>query len=130
MIQEGIDPNPKRQAGEMIEEEPPDPTEQIEPVGGGDQNQDQDQEVPNPPEAHQPSPSDSLPDFDAPDFIAVPPTEEELPDSTMTSEVRVEQIVADGALAEQLQADELTQVQADEQMAADRVYAKQLPEPT
>ena len=105
----------------MIEEDPPDPTEQQGSVGGGDQNH----EIPNLPEAHQPSPTDSLPDFDViglPDGVLTDEIKEEIPASPMTPEAQIEQIEADGALAEQLQ--------ADEQMVADGALAQQLQEPT
>ena len=100
-----IDPTPKGRQGGMIEEGPPDPIEQQGPVGGGDQN-----EIFNPPIGHQRSP-DSLPDFD---FIELPL----LPSSPITLEAQIEQIEADNALSQQ--------IQADEQMGVDHALARQL----
>ena len=103
----------------MIDEDPPDPVEQGS-VGGGDQN-----EILNPPQGHQRSPTNSLPDFD--DVIELPggalhgEIMEEIPASPITPEAQIEQIEADNALAQQ--------IQADEQMGVDQALAQQLQAP-
>ena len=114
-----LTPNPKTREGGMIEEDLPDPMKQRRPLGGGDQN-----EILNPLNGNQRSP-DSLPDFDViglPDGVLTEETKEEIPASPMTPEAQIEQIEADGALAEQLQ--------ANEQMVADGAFARQLQEST
>ena len=120
----------------MIEEDT-DPIEQQGPVGVGDPDleirNDPALEILTLPAAQQRSP-DSLPDFEdheyqAPDALGdpangVPAEEEEILASPTTPEAQIEQIEADNALAEQLQAG-----QAEEQMLADNALARQLQAP-
>ena len=120
----------KRQGG-VIEEGPRDPIERQGPVGGGDPDldilNDPDLEILNPPPAQQRSP-DSLPDVEDREHQAfdalgdpvngIPPDEEGIPASPITLEVQIEQIQADNALAEQLQ--------ADAQIVADNALPRQL----
>ena len=103
----------------MIDEDPPDPVQQQGSFGGGDQND-------NPPNGHQRSPSDSLPDFD--DVSELPDgvlqveeiKEEEIIASPITPEAQIAQIEADNHLAQT--------IHADEQMGVDRALAQQLQE--
>ena len=103
----------------MIDEDPPDPVQQQGSVGGRDQHD-------NPPNGHQRSPTDSLPDFD--DVSELPDgvlrgeiKEEEILASPITPEAQIAQIEAKNGLA--------PQIHSDEQMGVDQALARQLQEP-
>ena len=121
---------PKRQGG-MIEEELPDPIEHQGPVGGGGSRSRNSQRsrsrncYPSCSPATKPGFPTRLRGSRIPSTWCsrrsggwVPPEVEEIRASPVTPETQIEQIEADNALAEQLQ--------ADEQMLADDALARQL----